>query len=44
MSEKIKLTIQFFNPKTEEFTGKFYDYLIDKEGVFRQVAGMQGVF
>ena len=36
MSEKIKLTIQFFNPKTEEFTGKFYDYLIDKEAYFER--------
>lgn len=36
MNEKIKLTIQFFNPKTEEFTGKFYDYLIDKEAYFER--------
>lgn len=36
MSEKIKLTIQFFNPKTEEFTGKFYDYLIDEEAYFKR--------
>jgi hypothetical protein len=34
MSEKVILTVQFFNEKTDKYSGKFYDYLIDKSLYF----------